>query len=265
MKDYSSQLQLALSAAVAGGNILREHSGDRLAQNEKESRRDVVTAIDLYTQQEIVRCIKAKDNAPIIAEESSVEEKKDITKGSCWIIDPIDGTVNYINNIPLSAVSIAYMDEGKPVVGVIYNPTLNELYYGAEGIGVYKNNVKIKIRGGSPEELLYAMSFSGKSYHSAMRQNEYDLFQDINDTTRGCLRTGSAALNLAYLASGRFGGCTGRDTKAWDIMAGILLARLAGARIEYTVTNAEKFLINYIAGTPEAFELLSKKVSEHFK
>lgn len=266
MKDYSAQLKLALSAAVLGGEILDMHLGDklRLTQYQKESRRDVATTVDLYIQQEIVKHIKAKDKTQIVAEEAGVEGSCDITKGTCWMIDPLDGTVNYVNRIPLSAVSIAYIDEGKPVVGVVYNPTLNELYYGAEGLGVYRNHMKIGVQHEAPEDSLYAISFSGTPNRS-MRGNEYLLFQDINDNTRGCLRTGSAALNLAYLADGRLGGCVGRNARAWDVMAGILLARLAGAKVDYTVVNKEEFLVNYIAATPETSQFLSNRVSAYFK
>lgn len=250
MTNHKTQLHTALSAAVAAGNILRLHVDDAVhrERHRKESRRDVATEIDRYAEEIAIEKIRAFDEAPILAEESGMRAKIDQEAGTFWVIDPLDGTVNYLNHVPLYAVSIAYVEAGKPVVGVIYNPALNELYYGGEELGVYKNHTRISVADRSPEESLCAMSFSGKQYGKE-RATEFEAFQKLNDATTGCLRSGSAALNLAYVAEGKLGGCMGRYSKLWDVAAGFAIARLAGATVDYRVADPAQHLVHYCAGT----------------
>jgi len=258
--NRKKMLTIAMSAAVAAGNILNDHSNDFLKASSKESFRDIVTEVDKYAENEIIKILKMHDSSiPFLSEESRFIEGIN-EKDYQWIVDALDGTVNYVNHIPFYAVSIALMEKGRPVVGVIYNPMLGDLYYGAEGIGVYKNHAKIKIRDGKEEETLFAVAFSGKNYDPLKRSKEFLMFGKVNDSTRGCLRTGSAAMNLAYLTEGKFGGCWGKANKIWDVAAGILLAKLAGAVVEYKTINKEKNLISYIAVVPSALKFLKGKV-----
>lgn len=262
MNDYIQKLEIAIRAAVAAGNILHKHTGDtlHLTRVRKESFRDIATEADLYAEKKIIEMIQEYDNSPIVSEESGIIGVLDEKKGY-WMVDPLDGTVNYAHNIPLYAVSVAYMVNGVPVVGVIYNPALNELFYGGKGLGVYKNHNKINIQNRKHEDALFAVSFSGKEYDGEMRMQEFVVFKEINDKTMGCLRTGSAALNLAYLAEGRFGGCVGRFNKIWDVAAGFIIAELAGAKVEYHMNDKEKFLLSYTAVVPESESFLKKIVA----
>ena len=103
------------------------------------------------------------------------------------------------------------------------------------------------------------MSFSGKNYEPSGRQEEFLLFGRINDMSRGCLRTGSAALNLAYLAEGRFNGCWGKANKEWDISAGLLIAKLAGATVLTAECGLEQHLLHYLAAPPQNFIWLKQQ------
>ena len=248
MADRTKYLHTALSAAVSAGNALRAHSGDflHLKQLSKESHRDIVTEIDRLAEDTAIAKIREFDKNPIVAEESGESVAIDPQRDSFWVIDPLDGTVNYVHHIPLYAVSIAFIEKGIPTVGVIYNPALNELYYGGDGLGVFKNHSRIAAAGRPLEGALCSITFSGAKYDTD-RNSEFDLFQKLNDATAGCLRTGSASVNLSYLAEGKLDIAIGRHTKLWDVAAGLALARLAGAEVDFTFVDKKKYLLHYRA------------------
>lgn len=259
MIDYTKKLEIAIRAAVAAGNSLSKVSelAPSLTGVKKESFRDIATQADLYAEKKTIEIIRQHDNSPILSEEVGVIGNLD-EKKNYWVIDPLDGTVNYTHHIPLYATSIAYLAKGIPVVGVIYNPSQNELFYGAKGLGVFKNNNRINVIDRKPEDALFAMAFSGKKHDAKNRIKEFKDFREVNDNTMGCLRTGSAALNLAYLAEGRLGGCLGKFNKIWDVSAGFVIAELAGAKVEYKRDRKEKFLVSYTAVVPESETFLKK-------
>ena len=254
-------LQAAISAAVTGGNILLAHSDDarRRFFHAKESFRDVVTPNELYAEKKIIEELGRNNKYPIVAEESHISAKPNL-KGTYWLVDPLDGTVNYVHRVPFYCVSISFIEKGLPSIGVIFNPLSQELFYGAKGIGVYKNDKGLNVNDRNPELSLFAVSFSGKQYEPSTRDEEFLSFARVNDASMGCLRTGSAAMNLAYLAEGRLGGCWGKANKWWDIAGGLLLAQLSGARIEYTIIDESRWLVSYFAAVPSSWESMRKKV-----
>ena len=252
-------LETALKAAVSAGNLIEERHKDILNVSRKESLRDIVTHVDKLAENQIIDILKDYNkDIPILTEESGLVQGK--TEKTYWIVDALDGTVNYVNHIPFYAVSIALFDKNKITVGVIFNPYSNELYYGSDGLGVFKNQKPLKIIDRVPEECLFSMAFSGKNYEATKRVDEFLLFGKINDSSRGCLRTGSAAMNLAYLAEGKFGGCLGKANKIWDVAAGLLLAKLAGSNVQFKEVDKEKNLVNYIATIPQAWNLISSNI-----
>ena len=181
---------------------------------------------------------------------------------SYWIVDALDGTVNYIHEIPLFCVSVAFVKNGHPVTGAIYNPLSEDLYYGLENIGCFKNQKKLSIKDYPLSSSLTAAAFSGKAYDKKDRSSEFELFGNINDLSQGCLRTGSAAMNLAYVSSGNFGACWGKANKFWDIAAGLLFAELSGAVVKFYVVDDKKHLVNYLAATPKCWNKLEPIVSK---
>ena len=155
-------LKVAMYAAVEAGNLLLEHSNDFLKASPKESLRDIVTEVDKCAEEKIIEILKDYNPySTILTEESGTISGKN--EKNHWIIDALDGTVNYVNHIPFYAVSIAFIEDNSPVVGVVYNPMSSDLYYGAEGIGIYKNHTKIKSKDRIAEECLFAVAFS-RSY-----------------------------------------------------------------------------------------------------
>ena len=257
-------LEIAIKAVVSAGNLIEERHKDILNVSRKESLRDIVTHVDKLAENKIIEILKNFDeNIPILTEESGFVQGS--SKETYWTVDALDGTVNYVNHIPFYGVSIAFFDKNKISVAAIFNPYSNELYYGGEGLGVFKNQKSLKIIDRNPEECLFSMAFSGKNYEPVKRTEEFLLFGEINDNTRGCLRTGSAAMNLAYLAEGRFGGCLGKANKMWDVAAGLLLAKLAGAKVQYNEVDTDKHLVNYVATIPKAWELIFSNTNKIYK
>lgn len=255
---YASQLETAIGAAVAAGDLLLQQYEERLAATRKESLRDIVTVADLQAEDLIVNRIRARhDGAVILTEERGrLGEGPDAER---WVVDALDGTVNYVNQVPIFAVSIAYVVDDRPVVGAVFNPMAADLYYGGEGLGVFKNQVRLAVHDKPPEECLFAAAFSGKAYEPTRRSEEFLLLGEVNDGSRGCLRTGSAAMNLAYLAEGRLGGCWGKANKIWDVAAGLLLAEMAGARVHTEFMDADRCLVGYVASVPAAWDFLRER------
>jgi len=260
--NIEKSLEVAIKAAMSAGKILNENYKETIQTNTKESNRDVVTEIDKIAESNALDILKSFDSKiSIISEEhGDIGGSTDL----CWVVDALDGTVNYLHQVPFFCVSIALIQKNNPVIGVIYSPLFDEIYYGAENIGVFKNQKKINVHDKQPTDSLFTVSFSGKNYDPQRRNEEFIMFAEINDSTRGCLRTGSAALNLAYLAEGKFGGCWGKANKLWDISAGLVIAKLAGAHIFTQEVDVKKHLANYIAAPQQNFEFLKNKATKIF-
>jgi myo-inositol-1(or 4)-monophosphatase len=220
----------AIRAAHEGGKILRDFYGrlDRV-QRKDSSFREVVSEVDVLSERKIIETVqKAHPQSAVWSEEAGMigSAGADVL----WIIDPIDGTVNYVNGIPFCAVSVACMVNGQLFVGVVHNPFTREYFYAQQGLGVWLNETPIQVSGAlALAQALLSCAFSSKS--NLGRDQEYLVFGRLNDLSRGCLRTGSAAMNLAYVACGKFSATWGRKLKVWDVAAGLLLVKEAGGRV----------------------------------
>lgn len=261
MINRKKALEVALKAAVEAGKIINEHTNDMIPRFAKESLRDMVTELDMYVEREIIK-ILTEFNADISLIAEEVGQINGKNKKWKWVIDPLDGTVNYVSGIPFYGTSIAFMESGRFTVGVFYNPKLKELFYGCKDMEVYKNHRRINIKDNPPEKSLFAIAFSGKQYDPPSRKHEFVCFGNINDKSLGCLRTGSAAMNLAYLAEGKFGGCCGKANKLWDVGAGLLLAELAGAKVWYEQVNEK--IVNYVAAVPSSWDFIRSETEKLF-
>lgn len=256
-------LEVGISAAMRAGKCLMDNYLQGQSFFNKESHRDIATSVDVSAEKEVFSVLRKFDKGiPILSEEHGFQGGNG-DSGECWVVDALDGTVNYLNQIPFFSVSIAYFKNNQPIIGVVYAPLVDDIYYASEGIGAFKNQHKIFISDQAPENSLFSASFSGKNRDPSGRDEEFLLFGHINDLSRGCLRTGSAALNLAYLAEGRFNGCWGKANKDWDIGAGLLIAKMAGANVVRYQSKLGGNLSHYIAGTPLNFTWLQDQVGRH--
>ncbi|HYM45168.1 MAG TPA: inositol monophosphatase family protein [Solirubrobacteraceae bacterium] len=256
---HTSELQAALAAAVSAGNLLLDYYDEKLAVSTKESMRDIATEVDRLAEERIIKALREQADPDIAIFTEEQGRVGDAGGSREWFVDALDGTVNYVNRIPFFSVSVALALNGHPEVGVVYNPMVSDLYYAATGIGVFKNQMRLSIRDKVPEECLFAVAFSGKTFDPARRGQEFQLLGEVNDASRGCLRTGSAAMNLAYVAEGRLGGCWGKANKFWDVAAGLLLAELAGARVQFRHVDGEQPLVNYLATVPSAWDFIYER------
>ena len=245
-----NKLETAINAAVSAGDLLMDHYGKVYETKNKESLRDVVSEIDKLSESKVVSLLQESDpSCTILTEEKgAIGPESD----SRWIVDALDGTVNYIHNIPFFCVSISYWVENKPSIGVIYNPYSGEIYYAEKGVGCFVNQKRLHLQDSEIGNNLTAMAFSGKAYNPSMRPTEFGIFGQLNDLSQGCLRTGSAAMNLGYLSHGKFSLVLGKANKLWDVAAGLLIAEEAGADVKFNITDDERHLVDYIAATPSS-------------
>lgn len=223
--------QVAEQAARAGGKVLRDWYG-KIEAREK-SPKDLVTEADLASQQVIREIVtSAFPDHQFLGEEQELElpGEGEVSLGDetyCWVVDPLDGTVNYVHGLQSFAVSIALLRGNQPVVGLVYDPLLEECFVGEHEQGSELNGERIQSSDcQSFEQALVAASFPPNVQRGAP---EIDQFIEILHQSQALRRLGSAALNLCYLAAGRLDAYWATSIKAWDIAAGVLIAREAGA------------------------------------
>jgi myo-inositol-1(or 4)-monophosphatase len=221
-------MQLCERAARAGGQTLLDWIG-RFGVREKGPS-DLVTEADCASQ-EVVRQIlmAACPDFGFVSEES--DDISSMSDEYCWIVDPLDGTTNYVHRLPHYAVSVALVHRGIPVAGVVYDPQHDECFSAARGRGAWLNSQPmITSRVQELSQALVAASFSAKVNVGSV---EVDQFEAALYSTQAVRRTGSAALNLAYVAAGRFDAFWAVSTKAWDVAAGVLLVTEAGGVVTH--------------------------------
>jgi myo-inositol-1(or 4)-monophosphatase len=257
-------INIAVSAARAAGNIIIR-ALDRLdtLRIAEKNPCDFVTEIDQSAEQEIISIIKkAYPSHSILAEESGETKGDDFT----WIIDPLDGTRNFIHGFPHFAVSIAVSYKGQIEHGVIYDPLRQELFTATRGRGAQLNNRRIRVSKRSQlEQSLLSTGFPyrrSQAYQEA-QSNVLNALIPISGDVR---RTGSAALDLAYVASGRFDGFWELGLYSWDIAAGILLIKEAGGLVS-DIHGGENYLKtgNVVSGTPKILKSLLKIIGPHME
>ena len=216
-------------ARQAGEYIAQQRDGFSFDKVEFKGLHDMVSYVDKETEKMVVAGLRE-----IVPQAGFITEEG--TAGKCgdqeykWVIDPLDGTTNFVHGLPPYCVSIALMREERVVVGVIYEVTLREMFYAWEGSPAYLNGRPIRVsQVKSVDKALVAIGFS----HSAIANVEQYLdnvayFQKNSD---GIRRTGSAAANIAYVACGRMDAFSQEKLSPWDVAAGALIARQAGARV----------------------------------
>jgi myo-inositol-1(or 4)-monophosphatase len=221
-------LNIAITAARKAGNIIAR-AIDRLdtIKISMKSQNDFVSEIDKLAEQEIIHIIrKAYPNHGILAEESGETKGDDFI----WIIDPLDGTSNFIHGFPHFAVSIALAHKNQLQQAVIYDPIRQELFTASRGEGAKLNQYRMRVS--QCKELHSAMIGTGFPYKSIDRLPHYlKDFTELTKSVTAIRRAGSAALDLAYVAAGRLDGFWEYDLSPWDIAAGALLITEAGGLI----------------------------------
>tara|TARA_B100000242_G_scaffold198658_1_gene143662 strand:+ start:407 stop:1147 length:741 start_codon:yes stop_codon:yes gene_type:complete len=244
MNSISANLNLMIKACEKASKILIRDFGEiEKLQVSKKGPSDFVTNSDLKTERIIIEELtKGRPDYSIISEENGVKKNKD--NKNTWIIDPIDGTVNFLHGVPHFATSIALKHENEIVSGLIFDPIKDEMFYAEKNNGAYLNNKRIKVsKKNDLKECLFATS------GVVERKIEFSY-----------RKSGSAALDMAYVACGRFDGYFQKNLHLWDIAAGLILVEEAGGVINKIDLNDYKDL-KIIASSPDIKEKLTEKIS----
>lgn len=247
--------QAIIAAEKSGGLIVSYFEKIKTIKKKNKNIRDLISEVDILSEKEIISTLKSKfKKHNFLAEESGLQNNKsDYT----WIIDPLDGTVNYVKGIKLCAISIALTYKKETVVGVIYNPFLKELYYSSKKGGAYLNGDPIRVsKNKKLDSCLLISAFSSK-ISLKEKNKEYKNFGNLNNKSLGVLRIGSAALAMAMVAKGSIDGIWGNDLKIWDIEAGICLIREAQGQVEAKRNGTNKTII---AGNNYVVNMLKKNL-----
>ncbi|MBM2829432.1 MAG: Inositol-1-monophosphatase [Gammaproteobacteria bacterium] len=249
-------LNIAIRAARAAGNIIIrhiDHIQDLLVST--KGRNDFVTEVDRQAEAIIIDTIhKAYPNHAILAEESGPQGNNDYQ----WIIDPLDGTTNFLHGFPQFAVSIALQHKGVLTQAVVYDPLRQELFTSSRGDGAYLNDRRIRVS--RQKYLEGALLGTGFPFKEQQRFEQYlDTFRALSSLTAGIRRAGSAALDLAYVACGRLDGFWEFGLEPWDIAAGALLIEEAGGMIS-DISGEEDYLNvgDILCGNPQVYKDLVK-------
>jgi myo-inositol-1(or 4)-monophosphatase len=254
-------LNIAVRAARRAGEII-VRSLVRLESLEitSKGRNDYVSDIDRAAEREIIDIVhKHYPQHAILAEESG----RSGTHDTVWIIDPLDGTTNFLHGFPVFAVSIAVEQRGRLEVGVVYDPMRQEVFTAARGAGAHLENRRMRVsKQRTLEGALLATGFPYRGDEPYVEQY-FAMLRSVAGIAAGIRRPGSAALDLAYVAAGRVDGFWELGLKAWDTAAGTLLIQEAGGRVG-TLGGAEYQLgANIVAGAPKVYEALLEALAPH--
>lgn len=255
-------LNIAVRAARKAGAIINRSRDrvDTLSVTVK-SRNDFVTEIDKHAEDEIIKTIrKAHPDHGFLAEESG---SSGADSEIVWIIDPLDGTTNYLHGFPQFAVSIACQIKGRLEHGVIYDPVREELFCATRGAGAKLNDRRIRVS--KAQQLEGSLIGTGFPFRETKNINAYiEMFRALLPQAAGIRRAGAATLDLAYVAAGRLDGFWEFGLRPWDMAAGVLLVQEAGGFVsDFTGSDDYMKSGNIVTGNPKIITQLLQHIKQH--
>jgi myo-inositol-1(or 4)-monophosphatase len=259
----SATLNIAVSAARAAGSlIIRSLNQLDSLQVTAKARNEFVSEVDRQAEQEILRVIrKAYPDHAFLAEESGEHGEGD----TVWIIDPLDGTTNFLHGFPQFAVSIALSVAGRLECGVVYDPMRQELFTATRGGGAQLDGRRIRVS--KRTQLQESLLGTGFPYRANLvwMESYLGMLREAMENTAGVRRPGAAALDLAYVAAGRLDGFWEFGLAPWDVAAGTLLIREAGGRVS-DFEGGDGFMTsgNIVGGNPKIYAQLSRLLAPHY-
>ena len=228
--ELESLLELATRAAQESGEMLYRQflgSGDLIIERKEEGINNLVTEMDRKAEEMIRDILSERPDIIFLGEESGGDADLDRLT---WVVDPIDGTVNYAHGLPIWSVSIAAVKGNEPLVGVIRNPNLDETFTAVKDVGAFLNGKQLSVS----DETDFRRAFLVTGFPYNVNENPHgtiDVFGDILRNGNAVRRLGSAALDLAYVAAGRFEAFWEISLHSWDVAAGLLLVNEAGGMV----------------------------------
>jgi myo-inositol-1(or 4)-monophosphatase len=261
--DYELLCAKVVAATRLTGNFIRKESLNFNADSiEFKGLNDLVSYVDKQAEKQLVKNLsKILPEAGFTTEEDTINTKGEVFD---WIIDPLDGTTNFIHGIPTYAISIALYENGQPVIGVVYEINRGEMFSAYKGGGAFLNNKPIHVsKRTSLSECLLATGFP---YYQFDKQPQYmQLFSNLMQKCHGLRRIGSAAVDLAYVACGRFDAFFEYNLNSWDVAAGAFLVQEAGGTVMNFKGGHEFLEIREIlAGNGVIQEEILDLMDEHF-
>lgn len=253
--------RLAEAAAMKAGELIRDRMGSLASSDiQLKGPSDYVTEVDRQCEEIIMGMVRSRfPDHHIMSEETASDG---LQPGVTWVIDPLDGTYNFIHSFPFVAVSIAVCVDKRPVFGVVLDPLRDELFTARLGGGACLNGRRLAVRQSMPLE--HAMIATGFPHRSRGVLEPYlDVFKSVFKSTGGIRRAGSAALDLAYLAAGRVDGFWEVGLKAWDVAAGSLMVTETGGRVsDFWGTGDYLFNGHIVGGTDLVYPFLLEQVAK---
>jgi len=233
-----STINIFEKAARKAGRILTRDFGEiENLQIQSKNVGDFVTSADLKVEKSLIETLRYYyPKVNFLTEESGYIQGE----GEMIVIDPIDGTTNFIHGIPLVAIVIAKIVKNEITDGVVYNPILNEFYWASLGKGSWCNNKRLRVS--KRHDLTSCLIGTGIPFGNRVYKNFYKELDNMSKNSAGVRRLGAAALDLAYVASGKIDGFWERDLNLWDISSGVLLVKEAGGKI--TEPDGKKWTTN---------------------
>jgi myo-inositol-1(or 4)-monophosphatase len=260
-------LNTAVKAARRASTVINRATFDleRIKVTEK-GHNDFVTEIDKAAELAIIDVLKnAYPDHAILAEESGASANLHDENENVWIIDPIDGTTNFIHGFPQYCVSIALQQRGQITQAVVYDPTRNDLFTATKGAGAYLNEKRIRVS--RRDKMADALIGTGFPFRDMNDLDEYmKMFRIMTEKSAGLRRPGAAALDLAYVAAGRLDGFFEKGLQTWDMAAGSLLITEAGGIVgNFSGESDYLYKGNVLAGTPKIFAQMVQLLSPFAK
>ena len=232
MRLNSPQINLITRACMkASRSLIRDFGELENLQVSSKGPGDFVSSADRRTEKILIEELqKAHPEYGIITEETGIINKAN--KKNRWIIDPIDGTMNFLNGVPQFAISIGYEEDGEIKCGVIFNPIMNEMFCAEKGNGAYLNNSRIRVS--NKKKINDALlATGGPNEASKIKDKIFSEYINVSNNVSNVRKFGSAALDMAYVACGRFDGYWQRELNYWDIAAGIVILKEAGGFVDF--------------------------------
>ena len=232
MRVNSPKLNIMYKACMkASKSLIRDFGEIENLQVSTKAPGDFVSSADKRTEKILIEELqKAHPDYGIISEECGFINKSNINNR--WIIDPIDGTINFLNGVPQFAISVGYEEDQEIKCGVIFNPITNEMFFAEKGNGAYLNNSRIRVS--NKKKISEALLVTGGPKQvSNIKDKIFSEYITVSKKVLNVRKFGSASLDMAYVASGRFDGYWQRELNYWDIAAGIIIVKEAGGFVNF--------------------------------
>ena len=263
MRLNSPQINLITRACLkASKSLIRDFGEIENLQVSMKSPGDFVSSADKRTEKILINELqKAHPDYGIVTEESGIIN--DDNNKNRWIIDPIDGTLNFLNGVPQFCISVAYEENNEILCGVILNPITNEMFCAEKGNGAYLNNSRIRVSNKKKiKDSLIATG--GPKLASKIKEKMFSEYIEVSNVSSNVRKFGSAALDMAYVACGRFDGYWQREINLWDIAAGVVIVKEAGGFVEFFEEDTKHLLKKNVLATNSSIhdklkDLITKK------